>query len=70
VLAERARLPFREGGLKVWEIRNSRPDLFIWGSKDSEDLKDLIDLRISTEKRSSLDHLSKYTTNRPNINRS
>ena len=64
-----SRIPFWESWLKVRETCHSRPVSFLWSPKNPENLEDLINFRISCEKRFSMCHFRKYASNRPNVNR-
>ncbi|KAH3668729.1 hypothetical protein OGAPHI_002483 [Ogataea philodendri] len=59
--------PFREARLEVAQIGNVGPDLLGWGSQNTEDLEDLVDLRVSGKQRLAVGHLCKNASNRPHI---
>ncbi|KAH3660693.1 hypothetical protein OGATHE_005025 [Ogataea polymorpha] len=59
--------PFREAGLEVAQVDDVWPDLLSWRSQNTENLKNLIDFRITCEKRLPVGHLGKDTTNRPHV---
>ncbi len=67
VLREWDTLPLRECRLEIWQFESSWPVALIRSALNLEDLKDLIDFRISSEKCLSLSHLSIDAANGPNI---
>ena len=61
--------PFWKCCLKICELYCFWPIIIMRSPLNLKNLKYLINLRISNEQGFPLSHLSKYTTNAPNINR-
>ena len=57
----------RESRFEVIKLQGIWPVIFIGSTKDLKDFEYLIDLRITHEKRSTLHHLGKDATGRPQI---
>lgn len=62
-------LPFGECWLEIRKLKGLRPIVLVRSSLNLENLENLVDFWISSEKSFSLSHLSENATNGPNINR-
>lgn len=62
-------VPFRKCCVPILQLSDSWPHLLRWRAKLAENLEDLINFRISREKRAFRDHLNKDGPNSPDINR-
>lgn len=68
MLLHRDASPFGEGGLHGRQVEGIRPVLLARGAQYFEDLKDLVNLTIASEQRTTLSHFSKNAASRPQIN--
>ena len=57
----------RESRLEIVKFQSIWPIIFVWSSQDLKDFEDLIDLRITHEKWSSLNHLRKNAACGPKV---
>lgn len=68
MLLHRDTSPFGEVGLHGRQVEGIRPVLLVRGAQYFEDLKDLVNLTIASEQRTTLSHFSKNAASRPQIN--
>jgi hypothetical protein len=67
VVREGDSIPLREGGLEIGQLQSIWPVCLIWSSENLEDLKDLIDLRVSHEERAFLSHFGEDASKTPHV---
>ena len=60
--------PLRELRLHGCQVESIRPVALGRGTEHLEDLKDLVNLTVTSEERTALSHLSKDAASRPEIN--
>ena len=66
-LSEVLGAPLGEGRLEIGERGDTGPGLFVGGTEDLENLEDLINFRVTSEKGHAADHFGEDATNRPDI---
>ena len=69
MLRERNALPLGEGGLEVRQLQSLGPQVLVGSALHLEHLKNLVNLRVPSEKGSLLSHFSKDAADRPDVNR-
>lgn len=60
-------LPLREGGLEVWQFESSWPVILVRSTLHLEDLEDLVDFGVASEKCLPLRHFRENASDGPDI---